>query len=116
MSCPKCGSDDWKMASIVHADAKGQLKDITRPPKPPPEEDFGIGGLLFIFIVNLFVIKMDWKILIFIYLFLEMVSSLINSLPSSKNKKEKEKNEYELNLLKYQKTKVCLRCWTLFEN
>jgi hypothetical protein len=120
MPCPKCGSDDWKMASVIHAAVKkGRLSKLTAPPKLPESDSIFVEwffAMFFgIFLVVIIVIKGITGIQAAL-----IASSFILFIPSdvkSKKKQTKQKmDEYLLQKLRYPSKKMCLRCEAFFFN
>jgi hypothetical protein len=143
MSCPKCRSDDWKMASVIHAeglsgiststigigasadifggvgvaDTNGTkqtlLSELAAPPQKKISGGFLMGIGLLPLIFGLFLesqAKYDASKNVFIS---GLVLILLGLTTNILNQKELNK-KYDLQLIEYQKKKMCLRCGTFF--
>jgi hypothetical protein len=120
MSCPKCGSDDWKMASVIHAEGKSKLSKLSAAPKPPESDTNLVAFLLYVILAIFFIVNKEGTTSLQAFL---MAAPVLLFFPSdvelfeSKKKQKKEKmDQYLLEQLEYQKKKICSRCWTLFED
>jgi hypothetical protein len=140
MSCPKCGSDDWKMASVIHAEGlsgiststvglgvgtgglgagvastKGNQQTKLSKLAVPPRLDSHDGTLsivigFFFVFVPPFFIE-DNNFVIFLLI---CGFFLIVIGISENSKKEVAEEKYKKELAAYKNKKMCLRCGTFF--
>ena len=122
MTCPKCRSEDWKLASVVHTGGLWQSK-LSKQAAPPTKEVrpamrmglFGTSGFLIglTFFGNT---SISENPILHVFFFgaplLMSVGFLRVLLTPGITKSRTEK--YKSDLVEYEKKKICLRCGTTY--